>query len=282
MKIPHFPILLTALVSVASAQSTIDPAFHYFWSANAGWLNGLPSLSNGLRTADTVCSGYVWSTNVGWINFGDGTPTDGIRYSGTGGDFGVNVLADGSLRGHAWGANIGWVSFESTGNPRIDLATGNLLGHAWSANIGWLNLSAYAARTSTIAITDSDNDGISDAWEREHASGSLTTLGTPGDADGDGQSDLAEFEADTTPLDPADSLKVVSFNRAASVNLVFTSRPTRIYQVMTSTSLSSESWVNVGIGDLTGEAGTTLASFPTDAAPKRFFRVEARRPLASP
>ncbi len=274
--------LLALAVFEASAQSTVDPAQPYVWGANIGWLNAHPSTGDGVRTTDAVCSGYIWGSNVGWIHLGDGTPADGIRYSNSASDHGVNVMSDGSLRGYAWGANIGWINFEATGNPRIDLATGDLLGHAWSANAGWLALGAYGARVTTLAITDSDTDGISDAWEKERAPGFPATLGTPGDADLDGQSDLAEFEADTDPLDPSDRLRVLSISRGSLfTDLVFTSRTTRFYQVTTRTGLSGE-WTNVGTGDIAGQAGTTPVSFLSSASPRRFYRVETRRPLSSP
>lgn len=279
----HAATLLLLAAFEASAQSTIEPAQPYLWGANIGWINARPSPADGVRTGDTVCSGYLWSANVGWIHLGDGTPANGIRYSNTAGDHGVNVMPDGTLSGFAWGANIGWVNFVESGNPRIDLASGHLTGFAYGANVGWLDLAGGAARTTSLAITDSDNDGISDAWERERANGNLATLGTSNDADGDGQSDLDEFTADTDPLDPSDLLRVVSFSQTGNgtgVDLVFTSRTGRFYQVKSGTTLAS--WTDVGLGVLAGQPGTKSVAFAGAALPSSFYRVEAIRPLSAP
>ena len=181
MESRHTPQRLLALavslvaVGHAAADSTIAPSSAFAWSGNAGEFNWRPSAANGVLTGEYVSSGMIWAANAGWISVGSGAPANGIRYANTdGADCGVNVLATGALRGLAWGANIGWVSFEETGNPRIDFATGILAGYAWSANCGWINLddagTHFVATNAIPAGTDSDGDGITDAWELEFAS----------------------------------------------------------------------------------------------------------------
>ena len=271
--------LLTA--HPVTGQSTIATSQSSAWGPNIGWLNSRPSSADGLRTLDAFCSGFLWGANVGWLHFGDGAPSDGIRYSNAGGDYGVNVTHDGALRGYAWGANIGWVCFEDSGNTRIDLATGILSGHAWGTNIGWISMAE--TRTTQLAIVDVDADGISDAWEKEHAAGNLMILGATSDKDHDGQTDLAEFIADTNPLDPTDLLKILVFRRDKDIlDLVFTSKPSRFYQITASPGMTAGSWLDAGTGILVGNPGNTAVCLPATAAPSMFYRVASIRPLAAP
>ncbi len=269
--------------NLMASDTTFGNANNFLWAANAGWINAKPTTSYGFRTGDNVCSGFLWGANIGWIHAGTGEPTNGIRYTNTGSDYGVNVMPDGTLRGYAWGQNIGWVNFENTGAPAVDLTTGQLTGYAWGQNIGWINLST--ATTTQLAILDTDADGISDAWENENASGNLATLGNPSDADGDGQSDLAEFATDTDPLDGNDRFRITNFsqiNNGGFVSLEFTSKTTRFYQVHDSATLSGGSWQDVGLGTIPGEANFTSVNFNGPAATRKFYRVKAMRPLAGP
>lgn len=281
------PLLaLAALAPAACAASTIDPAAAFAWGANIGWVNWRPSAADGIVTGEYVCSGYVWAANAGWINLGSGTPANGIRYQNTdGADSGVNLLADGSLRGLAWGANIGWVNFEATGNPRINLTTGTISGYAWGANVGWITLgtgSGQPLATKSIPQgADTDGDGITDAWELEHA-GNLTTFTATGDADGDGIPDIAEYAAGTDPLDATDFLRIVSFAIADSgvtTDIVWTSHPTRRYRIETTLDLTA-GWA-IAVPDIVPDPGSTTARTLADTAvAQRFYRVIAKRPLA--
>ena len=188
------------------------------------------------------------------------------------------------MRGYAWGANIGWVNFETHGNPRLDLLTGIFSGFAWSANVGWLSFGdpAFHATATTLAITDTDGDGISDAWEME-AAGNLTTLSHNGDADGDGVCDFDEYLADTDPLDATDRLRITRYDLnpggAPTQMLQFTSHATRLYRIETRLALDSGVWADAGPGPFLGSPGTTLLDLGAAAGPQRFYRVTAQRPL---
>lgn len=281
--------LVLAFVTAGSAlaDSTVDPANAFAWGGNVGSLNWRPTAADGVLTGEYVCSGMVWAANAGWINLGSGVPANGIRYQNNdGADFGVNLLPDGTLRGLAWGANIGWVNFEATGNPRIDFTTGIISGYAWGASVGWITLddggSHFVATTQIPAGADTDGDGLTDAWELDRA-GNLTTLTVTGDADGDGISDVAEYLADTDPLNAADTgLRITDFAVSADTTLVtltWTSRLSRRYRIEATDDLIGGVWT--ASAEIAPDSdATTMRDLAEPAAPQRFYRVRVARPLA--
>ncbi len=287
---PSFLAIPLLFLSCAAtrADTTIEPVESFAWAGSIGWTNWRPSISDGVRTGEYVCSGKIWAANVGWINVGNGTPANGVRYQNLdGADFGINLLPDGRLRGLAWGANIGWINFEATGDPRIDLGTGTFSGYAWAANAGWVTLNDgdthFVSTQQIIQGADTDADGISDAWELEHA-GDLTVLSIDGDADFDGISDVVEYASDSEPLDPADAgVRITSFtvsSDTALVTLEWTSRQSRRYHVEFTEDLLGTAWAESSLAEIAPDSGaTTQRSIAEPAAARRFYRVRVARPL---
>jgi hypothetical protein len=259
--------------------------------------NACVGCTNGVVIGEFVVKGYIYAANVGWINLGSGSPANGIQYqNNSASDFGVNNLGTGELRGFGYGANIGWVVFTNntaggplliTEVPRFDLITGRFSGYAHSANCGWISLSNAFASVKTDVVqpgADTDGDGIPDAWERLYA-GNLTTMNAATDSDGDGVKDIDEYRADTNPFDPNDNLRVtaIAANTAGSTNtLTWTSKATRLYQVQERLDLTAGSWsTNTTLGVVMPDLGaTTTRAAPDPAASRRFFRVQAIKPLS--
>lgn len=275
---------LVGLGSRVEAQSTIDATNKYAYGANTGWINFLPSPTQGVVVGEAYLSGFAYGANFGWMNFGDGSPGNGHTYGNASDtDFGVNHNGAGQLSGRAYGANIGWINFEANGNPRVNRTTGKLQGHAWGANVGWIVLddmgTNYVATTQLVMGADTDTDGISDAWEYEQAS-VLFFFTAVSDYDKDGILDIDEYRADTDPFDNNSNLKVVSLSINAGSTLAtigWSSKSTRRYFIESRTAMESGTWLDVGVGALPGSAGSMSLMFAQPASTKCFYRVRAQR-----
>jgi hypothetical protein len=291
---PSQRLIVSAVLLVCSvrgfAATTIDSSNKSAYGANIGWMDWRGDTNNGATIGEHVCSGYVYAANVGWIDLGDGAPANGIQYQNNSAtDYGINHDGLGNLRGHAYGANVGWINFENTGAPKVDLKTGVLSGSIYSANCGWISLSNAFAHAQTGWLQpslDSDGDGIADAWELSHTN-TLAALSGNADIDGDGVSDLNEYLADTSPLDPNDSLRITNLNPSFvggnNTNLLtWTTKPTRLYKVQQQDMLSAGSfWLDTSGLISPDMGGATTRLVPSGlAVPQRFFRVQALKPLA--
>ena len=284
-------------LSAHAVDSTIstNAAEQLSYGANIGWMNWHAEITNGVVVGEFVLKGFIYAANVGRIYLGNGDPTNGIQYSNAStNDFGVNNLGTGELSGYGYGANIGWVVFTnrhagglmlSTDVPGFDLVTGRFAGYAYSANCGWISLSnAFASVKTDFCVpgADLDGDGISDAWERQY--GGTNLFNAVSDADGDGVKDVDEFRADTNPTDITDNLRItaISANSIGSTStVVWTSKPTRLYQVQSRDSLVTGSWsTNSPPGLVNPDVGlTTTRNTPGAVTSNRFFRVQAIQPL---
>ena len=301
MKIhPSFLLAALCVSPLHGQQSTLGAGDSYAWAANFGWIEMTPSRPNvgdGFRFGEASCSGYLWSATIGWIHCGDGAPANKISYANDGNtDYGVNHSGTGDLSGLAWCANTGWLNFgwatgdpENPNRPRVDLGTGNFSGYAWSANCGWINLGSGHLKTDTMAITDSDNDGISDAYEYAYTN-SLGTMTAISNSDQDSVSDVLEYLALTNPFDSQSYLRVTAITpvnpNGTATSLTWISSPARRYVIERSTDLGlTNPWhpsphdpQSFGADNGSVTTRTTLDV----AAPTRFFRIKAEVPLQQP
>jgi Tol biopolymer transport system component len=125
----------------------------------------------------------------------------------------------------------------------------------------------FALKLSAPVITDSDGDGMDDQWELDHF-GTLNRDGT-GDFDGDGASDLFEFQSGTNPNDPQSLFRVTL---APPATLTWPAASFKSYRVQYKDDLSETNWhdLNANVA-LSGSLGTALDLLPTSN--KRFYRI---------
>ena len=284
-------LLLLLAPLIAHGQSTINATNSFAYAGNTGWINFRPSATDGVVVGESFLSGYAYAANFGWVHLGDGTPTNGHTYGNSAAtDCGVNHDGAGNLSGMGYGANVGWINFGWAGandpnRPRLDLASGFFSGFAYGANVGWINLGTGTLSTNSISSPDSDGDSIADAWEMQKF-GNLTTAGIGTDFDRDGQSDAAEYFADTDPNDAGDYLRVIAQTYDAGFTQVTlqiaTTKPSRVYRIQSNTTLQNAgSWADVGAVNpfAPDPGGSTTKTVTFTAAPALFFRAVAQKPL---
>jgi hypothetical protein len=148
-----------------------------------------------------------------------------------------------------------------------------------------------------IVGTDADGDGLPDEYKEllryyyaeAGLESSLEDIKPGDDFDGDGFTNLQEFQAGTSPVDKADFLKINDFSMLnnGTLALSFLSSPGRTYTLPTKKHASSNEWSTAAFAMTTNEppaqtfftseqdANITLYLLPTTNTPA-FFRLEAR------
>lgn len=137
-----------------------------------------------------------------------------------------------------------------------------------------------AVDTLPQPIIDSDLDGMPDAWETAAGLSPNSNADAALDKDGDGQSNLAEYLADTNPSDPQSCFRVKrleSPGNPALIRIVWASRPGIIYHVETSDSLLAGSWVATNADPIIASSAETFWDAPVSGA-RCFYRVRSVRP----
>jgi hypothetical protein len=142
---------------------------------------------------------------------------------------------------------------------------------------GWGRIDAL----SSLALGDSDGDGIPDWWmiaHFGHATGMAEDHSRAGDdPDGDGASNLDEYIAGTDPLIPASCFRVAASPSASECLLSFQSSIGRVYTLLSRVSLAAPGWTPVpGQSGVPGTGETLELHAPLGLASEGFYRVEAR------
>lgn len=137
---------------------------------------------------------------------------------------------------------------------------------------------SFASNIATITGTpgDLDGDGMPDSWENTYGFNNADPSDASQDADGDGQSNLAEYRAGT---DPRNASSRLGFNSVTTVGLnqvelTFNAQAGKAYRIEYRASLSTGAWINLldVDPDPVARPYTYTDAFPT-GTPTRFYRL---------
>jgi uncharacterized repeat protein (TIGR01451 family) len=180
---------------------------------------------------------------------------------------------------------VGTISIGSTVTVQITAkpgASSNITNISNAATVMGTEFDPVATNnTATVSIVvylDADNDGIPDYWTQQffgHGTGQASDHSRAGDdADGDGLSNLQEYLAGTSPVDPGSALRIITMEEAATNIVVgFASVTNKLYRLESSDDISGP-WTNI-VADQIAGTGETVQRLDMGAAtlPKRFYRV---------
>ena len=217
---------------------------------------------------------------------------------------GPAVLASGNFLADTGGFNNGyspdsdhdrmpdWWEIKYGLSPYVADAQGNLDADALSnleeynagsdpSRFGYLILvdaqgNVFTCDTGGVFV-DTDNDGIPDWWER-HYVGNRTAMIPGSDSDHDGQSNLAEYQAGLSPLDPASRFAVDGFEMSEDASgRIFTIRwksmEGRRYKIFRTENLI-EPWPLAPIATVDGDGNQKIFSLGAQGSEKMFVRIE--------
>ncbi len=141
----------------------------------------------------------------------------------------------------------------------------------------YVNWEAAAATPGGRASTlpkDSDGDGIPDAYELANSLDPNNAGDAALDADGDGQSNLAEYIAGTNPHDKSDFLQATTVKNPDSIGIRFTAVAGKTYTVQFKTTLADPVWHTLQQVPAQGVTSLREISDPSAATlPQGFYRI---------
>jgi len=142
------------------------------------------------------------------------------------------------------------------------------------------DISYYRAQiTNKLVNFDSDIDGLPDWWESKYTN-SATAMSATGDSDGDGFSNLKEWEADTVPTNSASFFQNTGLLTLDSQTFYFNGSTARQYQVFYTTNALTETsliWVAAHTNKVWG-AGTNSSITVSNADNTVFYRLRVTLP----
>ena len=149
------------------------------------------------------------------------------------------------------------------------------LSNSWAQEpISWL-AGAPTPGVYDAGSNDNDNDGLPREWELAHGlsdSSATGDNGPDGDPDGDGLTNLQEYQIGTHPNDATSALRFIAVVKLSDTTLTMNAAADRTYSVLYSTDLAPQSWTK--LRDVPAGAARTVQITDNQAAtPVRFYRL---------
>jgi Zn-dependent metalloprotease len=123
------------------------------------------------------------------------------------------------------------------------------------------------------ALQDDDGDGLPDGWELQHHLNRGDATDGLIDSDGDGASNLAEYQSGTDPMDPASVLRILRIahgSQEVRVELVIPAGAS--FQLEKATDLNQPDWNPIGSA-LRSQGGVLTLSDPEPGMANGFYRI---------
>jgi hypothetical protein len=130
--------------------------------------------------------------------------------------------------------------------------------------------------TAVYRTMDSVGDGVSDVWRASYFTGNGTTTNDQSaagaDPDGDGMSNLQEYQAGTSPVDDQSVLRLGGSISGNAVTLNFFSAAGHRYQLERTGSLINPDWQTL-LYNISGDGYQKAADFSTGVDSNGFYRL---------
>jgi hypothetical protein len=155
-------------------------------------------------------------------------------------------------------------------SSRLDPAGNQYRGSVFARYTDGLNASPFIQVRVLSFNADASSEGVPDSWRLKYFQS--TTPAGPNhrandDADGDGFSNLTEWLLGSTPTNKTSNLAITFFSKT---NLQFQAKPYEVYELYSSTNLTS--WSRAMNPIIPTNAVANITGFPTTGT-SQFFRI---------
>jgi hypothetical protein len=140
----------------------------------------------------------------------------------------------------------------------------------------WFTAVATPGQPNGSAPADANNDGLPDAWQIQYFGSISDPNAAPGaDPDGDGMTNLQEYAAGTSPLDPTSVLSL-DIVRGSSLTLTFSAMAQKSYTIEFNDSLTPGNWQRLAdVPAMAAPASRLIQIIDPAPVTDRYYRVRS-------